>query len=232
MVTGLRCKSLVRVCLVDFFTREVLVNALVLPVLEESQSWVYSRLGIDSTTMKAEREAGRALSGRDEARAELWRFIDADIIIVGNHLAPSLHCLGMIHTRVFDVGLQIQRVVGGAMSTISESFRAIIQEKFLWRTPEATDTFVTDSDWPTSPRITKALSIRELALWCAANPEELAIWGQVRREEHQAILRAAGAASAAQEDMAAMGKEIVQRQKSREGDFRGKQGEQHRDRRR
>ncbi|KAI1345680.1 ribonuclease H-like domain-containing protein [Xylaria sp. FL0043] len=103
--------EVVSVCAADFVTGAVLVNRLVRP----GQQIIQMRSSIHGITKSALDKAtaqGQALAGWKGARLELWKYIDADTILVGHALQHDLNALRMIHPRVVDSGILSGNAVG------------------------------------------------------------------------------------------------------------------------
>lgn len=103
--------EVVLVCATDFVTGAVLVNRLVCP---SERIWQMRTPihGIKKSTLDEATSQGRALAGWEGARAELWKYIDDDTILVGHALHHDLSALRMIHPRVVDSGILSGKAVG------------------------------------------------------------------------------------------------------------------------
>jgi len=56
---------------------------------------------------------GKALDGWERARQEVWKFVDADTIIIGHAVKNDLDVLGMIHHQVVDSAILTKHMSGG-----------------------------------------------------------------------------------------------------------------------
>ena len=163
--------ELVGIYAIDFFTREVLVNALVRPMVEEDEEWRHKR--ISSAMMDAATETGKAFASWTEARTELWRVIDADTTVVVYGGGLPLVLLGMIHFSIVDLF-----ILAGtpAYEGTHLTLRGMSQE--LGAVRHAADGRLPRDEFTDGLPygVVEALLIREVALWCLENPEDLAQW--------------------------------------------------------
>lgn len=115
------------------------------------------------------------LSGWRGARAEVWRHIDADTILVGHSLQNDLDALRMIHTRVADSAILAGNAVGPG-STRRWGLKGLCHEflGILVQTGKAGHDCLED-----------ALAAREVVLWCAQNTVKLADWGRIEADEER-----------------------------------------------
>lgn len=56
---------------------------------------------------------GKALTGWEAARQEVWKFVDSDTIIIGHAVKNDLDVLGMIHHRIVDSAILTRYASGG-----------------------------------------------------------------------------------------------------------------------
>ncbi|OAQ93089.1 RNA exonuclease [Purpureocillium lilacinum] len=93
--------ELIRVSVVDFFTREVLLDKLVSPRVQMAHyNTRYS--GITRQMMENARRRRTCLDGREAAREAIWRFVGPETIVVGHGAQSDLTSLRWIHTLVID----------------------------------------------------------------------------------------------------------------------------------
>lgn len=57
--------------------------------------------------------SGKALDGWEAARQEVWKFVDADTIIIGHAIKNDLDVLGMIHHQIVDSAILTRNLSGG-----------------------------------------------------------------------------------------------------------------------
>lgn len=93
--------ELIRVSVVDFFSRKVLLDSLVFPhVMMAHYNTKYS--GITRQAMEDARRRRRCLLGRDKAREAVWQLIGPSTIVIGHAGQQDLTCLRWIHTVIVD----------------------------------------------------------------------------------------------------------------------------------
>ncbi|KAK3320280.1 ribonuclease H-like domain-containing protein [Cercophora scortea] len=93
--------ELIRVTMIDYFTGAVLVDKLVWPDVEMMHyNTRYS--GVTRFDMQTALRAGTCIRGIRNAKAELWRFVGQDTIVVGHSAENDLRALRWIHSRVVD----------------------------------------------------------------------------------------------------------------------------------
>jgi RNA exonuclease 1 len=85
--------ELIRVTLVDYFSKEILIDNLVQPdVPMQHLSTRYS--GVSWPDLKEARRKGTCLSGRAGALLAVWRYVGIDTIVVGHGVTNGLRALG------------------------------------------------------------------------------------------------------------------------------------------
>jgi DNA polymerase III epsilon subunit-like protein len=168
------CQSeLGRISVIDYLTGEVLIDRLVQPT-RKVKDWRSRFSGITKKTMEKAVANGLALHGWPEARTELWKYVDADTIIVGQALNHDFEVLKMWHTRVVDSGILAKEVVDPninrqwGLKTLCKEFLAVeIQNQGKKGHDSVEDAF----------------AAREVVLWCNNNQTEFEDWGRKQREE-------------------------------------------------
>lgn len=93
--------ELIRLTVIDFFTRETLLDSLVFP----SVPMAHYNTRFSGVTFKAMDNARRnrtCLFGRDAARQAIWAFADADTFVVAHGGNGDMTSLRWIHTRMID----------------------------------------------------------------------------------------------------------------------------------
>ena len=94
---------LIRLSVVDFFTRESLIDRLVAPTVEMAHyNTRYS--GVTFSAMRNAIRKNEAIRGTDAAREQLFRFIDSNTFIIMHGGSSDLTALRMIHPveRIID----------------------------------------------------------------------------------------------------------------------------------
>lgn len=94
-------QELIRLTMIDFFTKETLIDSLVSPTQQlKSTSRKYS--GISFSMLKNAELSGNIIDGRDSARALMWNFIDPSTVIIAHGGVNDMAALRWIHLRVVD----------------------------------------------------------------------------------------------------------------------------------
>lgn len=104
--------EVVQLCAVDFLTGEVLVNSIVKPP-EPIVDWRSNITGVTPGVMSVARARKEALYGWEAARAELWRHVDEDTVLIGQSLCCDLPVLRVIHGRIVDSAILTAEAVFG-----------------------------------------------------------------------------------------------------------------------
>jgi hypothetical protein len=89
---------------IDFQTGDILVNKLIEPS-DVPVDWQTATTRIDKKRMKR----ARTLTGYEQARAELMTYINADTILVGHGLQATLCSLRLIHDRIVDNQILLEK---------------------------------------------------------------------------------------------------------------------------
>ncbi|RAO64750.1 uncharacterized protein BHQ10_000762 [Talaromyces amestolkiae] len=167
-------------CAVDVLTGETLMNTYVDPV-SKVLAWRSTVSGITRRSMTDAIEQGQTLRGWAAAREALWEYIDAETIIVGHALQNDLNVLGIFHPRIVDTAILASQVV----------FPETENKKF----PESYGLKRLLLSWlnmniQTGKKghdcLEDTLATRELAIWCARNPDVLKSWGLQMRVAYEA----------------------------------------------
>lgn len=160
-------------CAADYLTGEVLIRSLVHPT-EMVVDWRTEWSGVTQSTMNKAIARSQTLNGWEGARNELWRYIDADTMLVGHALQHDLSALRMIHTKVVDSAILTKNALG-PKSLYSWSLKRLCIE-FLGVEIQSATRLGHDCREDT-------LAAREVVLWCCRHPQELRKWGTVKREQ-------------------------------------------------
>lgn len=167
--------EVILLCAADYLTGEILIHSLVSPT-EKVVDWRTKYSGVTQSAMAMAEAQRQTLKGWQGARYELWRYIDADTVLVGHALQHDLDVLRMIHTNVVDSAILTKNALGpeshrswGLKILCYELLGIEIQNKGL----QGHDC------WE------DALAAREVVLWCCRHPQELRNWGKVKREEEE-----------------------------------------------
>lgn len=158
----------VLLCAIDFLTGEVLVNSLVKP-RQPVVDWRSNISGVTPAIMSIARARGQALDGWQAARAELWRHINEDTILVGQSLNFDLQALRVVHSKIVDSAILTAEAVFGQGKEIRRMWglKALCEDLVGLR--------IRDSPGP-HDGLEDALAARELVLWCLRHPAKLKTW--------------------------------------------------------
>lgn len=167
-------------CVADYLTGETLINSLVSPN-KKVVDWRTRYSGVTQSAMAAAEAQRKTLKGWQEARHELWKYIDADTILVGHALHHDLDVLRIIHTNVVDSAILTANALGpdihrswGLKQLCDELLGIEIQNKGRQGHDCLED----------------ALAAREVVLWCCQHAQELESWGKVKRAEEEKKIEA------------------------------------------
>lgn len=164
---------------IDFLTGEVLVDTLVKPS-QPIIEWRSDIHGITPGKMAAARAAKLVLVGVEAARAELWRFMDGDTILVGQSVNHDLDCLGIVHKRLVDTAVLASDAVFGADGTpkywglgLKDLCRELLDIKIREDSRYGSSTHDSLED---------VLAPREVVLWILEHEEDFSVWANKRRQ--------------------------------------------------
>lgn len=164
---------------VDFLTGETLINLYVKPSAQV-RNWNTPSSGITPGLMNRAIKSGQAIMGGWlEARALLWRHIDASTVLVGHSISNDLNVLGMIHTRIVDSGIMTaEAVFNGGRS--GKSFPR------LWSLKTLANDFLgyqIQARGKGHSALEDAHATREVVIWCIRHPEEFKAWVDATRQQ-------------------------------------------------
>lgn len=163
--------EVVRLCAVDYIAGEVLIDSLVVPA-EKIIQWRTKYSGVSPAMLAGARARGEALWGWQGARAELWKYMDADTILIGQSLHNDLSALRMVHTCVVDSAILAKNAVdpdcprSWSLKTLSN---ALLGLKI--QTGKSGHDCMEDT-----------LATREVVLECNRNPQKLKAWADNERK--------------------------------------------------
>lgn len=166
-------------CAVDVLTGETLLNTYVDPVYRVL-AWRSTVSGVTRQSMADAIQRGQALRGWAAAREALWQYIDAETILVGHALQHDLNVLGIFHPRIVDTAILASQAV----------FPEVRDKKFpesygLKRLLLSWLNMTIQSGKKGHDCLEDTLATRELAIWCARNPEVLVSWGSQMRVAYE-----------------------------------------------
>jgi DNA polymerase III epsilon subunit-like protein len=169
-VSGRR-SELVRLCAVDYLSGEILINTLVTPT-KRVMDWRTKYSGVTRSMLVEAAARGQVLNGWESARAELWKYINSETILIGQSLHHDIDVLRMVHTGVVDSAILTKNAVhpncrrAWGLKTLCDALLGIeIQNQ-----PSGHDC------------LEDAFAAREIVLWCIQNPDKLMTWAESQRK--------------------------------------------------
>ena len=167
--------ELAKLCVVDLFTAEVLINKLVDPT-NRVIDWRTRYSGIKVGEMAQAVRKNQALRGWKAARLELWRYVDRDTILVGHALHHDLQALHLIHLRVIDTSI-VTRTAVSLTCRRSWSLKVLCAE--------LANLVIQNHSSKGHDCLEDTLATREVLLRCVLYPQGLASWAGVKLAEEQ-----------------------------------------------
>lgn len=162
-------REAIQLCVADYITGEILLDRLILPKQKITQMTTFIH-GISRFMLNNAVANGQALHGWEEARAELWKIIDSETILVGHALQNDLKVLRMIHTRVVDSEI----LAGNASESGGNGLKTLCQEWLgvqIRKKKKGAHNCMED-----------VLATREVVLWCLRERELFNKWAVEKRE--------------------------------------------------
>lgn len=170
-VKGLR-SEVILVCAIDYFTGAVLLNKFVDPG-ERVRDWRTKIHGITEAAMKAAASQGQVLAGWAGARAELWKLIDQDTILIGHALQHDLDVMRMVHTRIVDSAILARNAVGTFKN--QWGLQKLSKELLCLQ--------IRDNKGGVHDCLEDVLATRAVVLCCVQNKAKLDAWAEAKRLE-------------------------------------------------
>lgn len=166
---------------VDFLTGEVLIHKYVQPT-KRVVHWRTQVSGITPMAMNAAARAGQALLGWKSAQQALWKYADADTVLIGHGLNNDLKVLRIIHPKIVDSAILSSEAVFNLAPDVSL--------RRIWALKLVTKEFLNRAIQTGGKRghdcLEDAYSARDVVIWCLRNPDKLMVWAQNARAEHEA----------------------------------------------
>ena len=107
MGTAWNCEPvLIRLSLIDYFTCETLIDSLVSPrprMHDYNTKWS----GVTRDMMNDARRNARCIKGVNAARAEVWKFVGPDTVVMMHGGAGDMVSLRWIHKTVIDTRILV-----------------------------------------------------------------------------------------------------------------------------
>ncbi|CAJ0543793.1 Ff.00g039290.m01.CDS01 [Fusarium sp. VM40] len=173
----------VSICVVDFFSGEVLMNKLVKPheVIVQHRSRTH---GITRKRLNTALSQGQTLKGWRETRKELFTHIDSNTVIIGHAVQNDMRVLRVCHTTVFDTMILTNNAVFGdeRIGGRNWSLQSLCEDLFSLRIRAGSNKHSALED---------TMAAREIALYCVCHPEKLQEWaaGANKREMAKQALK-------------------------------------------
>ncbi|KAL7952053.1 ribonuclease H-like domain-containing protein [Trichoderma barbatum] len=102
--------ELISLCAIDFLTGEMLIDSFVSPS-RRITDWRTKIHGIDAAVMIEAVKAQNVLHGWAAARAELWKHIDENTVLIRQTVLFDFEALCLIHTRIVDSAILATQAV-------------------------------------------------------------------------------------------------------------------------
>ncbi|KAI5262650.1 hypothetical protein E4T47_09216 [Aureobasidium subglaciale] len=162
--------QLIQLTAIDYLSGEVLISALVRPVLDITQ-WRTNIHGVSRGMMAKATRDGTALQDMVHAREVLFSHMDQDTILVGHALKHDLNVLKIVHSRCVDSELLAKAAIdrpgqgGTALKKVCESLLGLGVQTL------ATHSCLEDS-----------FAAREAVIYMVSHPEALSKWAKAKQE--------------------------------------------------
>ncbi|CAG8939875.1 unnamed protein product [Penicillium salamii] len=171
---------LTSVSVIDFFTKEILINSLVEPA-GEVVDWSTRRSGITQKQMNSARRSGNIMQNWQDARREIWKHMDRRTILIGHSLVQSLEVLGLMHGNIVDTAIVTSEAVLHPASHAEQLRRKwslrVISKEFLKIEIQSKATGHTS--------LLDAFAIRNVIIRCIADEKALRTWAENASIENQ-----------------------------------------------
>ncbi|KAF5593156.1 RNA exonuclease 3 [Fusarium subglutinans] len=170
--------EIISICVIDFFTGELLVNSLVKPH-EPIIDWRTNIHGIRPATLAIAASQGQVLRGWEAARQELLKHINTKTAMVGQSLQQDLKRLRLSHGKIFDTAILTAEAVFGTGASFGRrwSLQSLCADLLKLRIRQ---------DSNTHDALEDAMAAREVALWCICYPDKLKQWAKRAHKKHKA----------------------------------------------
>ncbi|CVL06695.1 related to RNA EXonuclease [Fusarium mangiferae] len=170
--------EIISICVIDFFTGELLLNSLVKPH-EPIIDWRTNIHGIRPATLAIAASHGQVLRGWEAARQELLKHINTETAMVGQSLQQDLKGLRLSHGKIFDTAILTAEAVFGTGASFGRrwSLQSLCADLLKLRIRQGSNTHDALED---------AMAAREVALWCICYPDKLMKWAKRAHKKHKA----------------------------------------------
>ncbi|KAJ5902013.1 hypothetical protein N7495_002541 [Penicillium taxi] len=158
---------------VDFITGEILMDCFVQPG-EYVTDWCSRYSGVTKTLMDKAIFNATALRGWEDARENLFSYVDLNTIIIGHALDNDLNVLGIIHAKIIDTSILIaEKVFLRHPSANTQKFPRQYGLKVIVKELMG---FSIQSSRMGHMALEDAQATRDLLLWCIKWPDILDRW--------------------------------------------------------
>lgn len=171
--------ELVSLTAVDFLTGEMIVNSLVKPQ-QPVVDWRTQIHGISPAGLVMARAQGLTLDGWQAARAELFRQIDQDTVLIGQSLQYDLDALHIRHSRVVDSAILASEAVFGSKGKPRYwglGLKDLCSELLGLKIREGAPLSASN----VHEGLEDVLAAREVVLYCLEQPKEFNTWAKGKR---------------------------------------------------
>ena len=172
----LNCSTMItRISAIDYFTGEILIDAVIQPFQPVADWYIsHSQIAQEAKISTTPIDAESTLRSWAEARTELWKYIDANTILVGHRLLPSLTALRMQHTRIIDTSILVAEKLGPRVKW-NWSVKVLCHQLLNLQ--------IQDDDNAGSNSITHAFAVQRLVERWITNPVEVSMWADRQQKE-------------------------------------------------
>ncbi|KAE8380376.1 ribonuclease H-like domain-containing protein [Aspergillus bertholletiae] len=190
VLVGRGQSEVVQVCAVDVLSGEILVDKGVVPT-KPVTDWCTPWSGMTPGRLENMKRKGKTVNGWTEARAEVFKFVDDDTILVGHALQNDVRALEMRHIKVLDTATVTKHAVTKEM--VGSGC------KRTWKLKTLCHDFLGINIQQSRNGhncVEDTLATREVLLWCVRNPDKLKKWAT---DQSAAIKTVPSSRSSAQE---------------------------------
>ncbi|KAK3309479.1 uncharacterized protein B0T15DRAFT_4160 [Chaetomium strumarium] len=188
--------EVISLSLIDFFTgTPLLANVLVYPdpdpnragedVMVRITDWRSDITGVTPAMLTVAKLRGEALcGGREAARAALWRYVNAETVIVGHSVNFDLAALGVVHPpgRVVDSAILTaeayygKKKIRGRFAGLERLCRELVGLRIRGGGNDNKNGSGSGIGGGRHDSMEDVLAAREVVIWCLRHPAELKAW--------------------------------------------------------
>ncbi|KAI5194828.1 hypothetical protein E4T39_08496 [Aureobasidium subglaciale] len=193
--------QLIQLTAIDYLSGEVLISALVKPVLDITQ-WRTNIHGVSRGMMAQATREGTALQDVIHARGLLFTHMNQDTILVGHALKHDLNVLKIAHSRCVDSEMLAKAAIdrpgqgGTALKKVCETLMGLGVQRL------ATHSCLEDS-----------FAAREAVIYMVSHPEALSEWGKAKQDAFDEEIACRAAVRQAKEEAIAKAAQAERKQK-------------------